>query len=167
MRAQELPTAAQVQAAIGRSIRERFSASTPMDDPARRSDDQRRAQPHLFLRPSQSSGPPFAGNRLFESEHGESIDDEVNLVVPAASTGGRSSPAIRMTSRYIYSNWSASSAALRLADFNVADPPPAVPRQRESAAHVLEFRAAGEDLFHRAEHLRSADVGNRPRHRRE
>ena len=68
------------------------------------------------------------------------IDDEVNLVVAGGNYGWPLIAGYQDDQSYIYSNWSASSpqpcASLK---FNVANPPPSVPRQRESAAHVLNF----------------------------
>ena len=74
-------------------------------------------------------GLTFAGNRLFDSEHGESIDDEVNLVVPGGNYGWPLIAGYQDDQSYVYANWSASSpepcASLT---FNVFNPPPSVPR---------------------------------------
>jgi len=90
----------------------------------------------------------FAGGQLFDSEHGESIDDEVNLVVPGGNYGWPLIAGYQDDQSYVYANWSASSpqpcASLT---FSVFNPPPSVPRQRESAAHVENFKPPVKTFF--------------------
>ena len=138
---QDLPTAAQVQAADwtlyqGKILRLNLDGSIPRDNPTLNG-----VRSHVYSYGHRNpQGLAFAGSRLFESEHGESIDDEVNLVVAGGNYGWPLIAGYQDDQSYVYSNWSASSpqpcASLT---FNVANPPPSVPRQRESQAHVANF----------------------------
>jgi len=90
----------------------------------------------------------FAGSRLFDSEHGESIDDEVNLVVAGGNYGWPLIAGYQDDQSYVYANWSASSpepcASLT---FNVFNPPASVPRQKESDAHLENFKPPVKTFF--------------------
>jgi len=139
--AQDLPTAAQVQASDwslyqGKILRINVDGSIPRDNPTING-----VRSHIYSYGHRNpQGLAFAGNRLFESEHGESIDDEVNLISPGGNYGWPLIAGYQDDQSYVYANWSASSpqpcASLK---FNVFNPPPSVPRQRESEAHVPNF----------------------------
>jgi PQQ-dependent dehydrogenase (s-GDH family) len=90
----------------------------------------------------------FAGRRLFDSEHGESIDDEVNLVEAGGNYGWPLIAGYQDDQSYVYANWSASSpqpcASLK---FDVFNPPASVPRQKESDAHVANFKPPVKTFF--------------------
>jgi len=90
----------------------------------------------------------FAGRRLFDSEHGESIDDEVNLVEAGGNYGWPLIAGYQDDQSYVYANWSASSpqpcASLK---FDVFNPPASVPRQKESDAHVANFKPPAKTFF--------------------
>ena len=139
--AQDLPTAAHVQAADwslyqGKILRINADGSIPRDNPTLNG-----VRSHVYSYGHRNpQGLAFAGDRLFASEHGESIDDEVNLVSPGGNYGWPLIAGYQDDQSYVYANWSASSpqpcAALT---FNVSNPPPSVPRQRESEAHVPNF----------------------------
>jgi PQQ-dependent dehydrogenase (s-GDH family) len=149
IRAQDLPTAAHVQAADwtlyqGKILRVNVDGSIPRDNPTING-----VRSHIYSYGHRNpQGLAFAGSRLFESEHGESIDDEVNLVVAGGNYGWPLIAGYQDDQSYVYSDWSASSpqpcASLT---FNVANPPPSVPRQRESAAHVLNFMPPMKTFF--------------------
>jgi PQQ-dependent dehydrogenase (s-GDH family) len=138
IRAQDLPTAADVQAADwtlyqGKILRFNVDGSIPRDNPTLNG-----VRSHIYSYGHRNpQGLAFAGHRLFASEHGESIDDEVNLVSPGGNYGWPLIAGYQDDQSYVYSNWSASSpqpcASLT---FNVFNPPPSVPRQRESEARV-------------------------------
>jgi PQQ-dependent dehydrogenase (s-GDH family) len=141
IRAQDLPTAAQVQAADwslyqGKILRINPDGSIPRDNPTLNG-----VRSHVYSYGHRNpQGLAFAGNRLFESEHGESIDDEVNLIVAGGNYGWPLIAGHQDDQSYTYANWSASSpepcASLK---FNVLNPPPSVPRQRESETHLPNF----------------------------
>ena len=104
-------------------------------DSSRQPVAQRRPQPHLYVRPSQSAGPGFGPTGLlYSSEHGPGTDDELNLIVAGSNYGWPHVAGYRDDRGYIYSNWSQSKgvacASLKFDEFG--DVPPSVPRQRES-----------------------------------
>jgi PQQ-dependent dehydrogenase (s-GDH family) len=140
-RAQDLPTMAEVQAADwstyqGKILRLELDGSIPRDNPTING-----VRSHIYSYGHRNpQGLVFAGTRLFDSEHGESIDDEVNLVVPGGNYGWPLIAGYQDDQSYVYSNWSASSPepCASLA-FNLANPPSSVPRQRESETHLPNF----------------------------
>lgn len=141
IRAQDLPTSAHVQAADwrlyqGKILRINVDGSIPRDNPTING-----VRSHIYSYGHRNpQGLAFADTRLFASEHGEGIDDEVNLVVPGGNYGWPLIAGYQDDQSYVYANWSASSpqpcASLT---FNVLNPPPSVPRLRESEARVPSF----------------------------
>jgi PQQ-dependent dehydrogenase (s-GDH family) len=140
-RAQDLPTLAEVQAADwstyqGKILRINLDGSIPRDNPMLNG-----VRSHIYSYGHRNpQGLVFAGDRLFDSEHGESIDDEVNLVVAGGNYGWPLIAGYQDDQSYVYANWSASSpqpcASLT---FGVFNPPASVPRQKESDAHLPNF----------------------------
>jgi len=140
-RAQDLPTPAEVQAGDwstyqGKILRLNVDGSIPRDNPVLNG-----VRSHIYSYGHRNpQGLVFAGTRLFDSEHGESIDDEVNLVVAGGNYGWPLIAGYQDDQSYVYANWSASSpqpcASLT---FNVFNPPASVPRQKESEAHLQNF----------------------------
>jgi PQQ-dependent dehydrogenase (s-GDH family) len=148
-RAQDLPTQAEVQAADwstyqGKILRLNVDGSIPRDNPMLNG-----VRSHIYSYGHRNpQGLVFAGTRLFDSEHGESIDDEVNLVVPGGNYGWPLIAGYQDDQSYVYSNWSASSpqpcASLTFSVFNV---PASVPRQKESDAHLQNFTPPVKTFF--------------------
>src|SRR6266850_6773872 len=148
-RAQDLPTLAEVQAADwstyqGKILRINIDGSIPRDNPAING-----VRSHIYSYGHRNpQGLAFAGNRLFESEHGESIDDEVNLVLPGGNYGWPLIAGYQDDQSYVYANWSASSpqpcASLK---FDVFNPPASVPRQKESGVHLKDFVPPAKTFF--------------------
>ena len=148
-RAQDLPTLAEVQAADwstyqGKILRLNVDGSIPRDNPMLNG-----VRSHIYSYGHRNpQGLVFAGTRLFDSEHGESIDDEVNLVVPGGNYGWPLIAGYQDDQSYVYSNWSASSpqpcASLTFSVFNV---PVSVPRQKESDAHLQNFTPPVKTFF--------------------
>ena len=109
-RAQDLPTLAEVQAADwstyqGKILRLNVDGSIPRDNPMLNG-----VRSHIYSYGHRNpQGLVFAGTRLFDSEHGESIDDEVNLVVPGGNYGWPLIAGYQDDQSYVYANWSASS----------------------------------------------------------
>ena len=140
-RAQDLPTQAEVQAGDwrtyqGKILRVNLDGSIPRDNPALNG-----VRSHIYSYGHRNpEGLVFAGTRLFDSEHGESIDDEVNLVVAGGNYGWPLIAGYQDDQSYVYANWSASSpqpcASLK---FDVFNPPASVPRQKESDVHLKDF----------------------------
>jgi PQQ-dependent dehydrogenase (s-GDH family) len=148
-RAQDLPTPAEVQAADwstyqGKILRLNLDGSIPRDNPVLNG-----VRSHIYSYGHRNpQGLVFADKRLFDSEHGESIDDEVNLVVPGGNYGWPLIAGYQDDQSYVYANWSASSpqpcASLT---FSVFNPPASVPRQTESAAQVENFKPPAKTFF--------------------
>jgi len=148
-RAQDLPTQAEVQAGDwstyqGKILRINLDGSIPRDNPVLNG-----VRSHIYSYGHRNpQGLVFAGTRLFDSEHGESIDDEVNLLVAGGNYGWPLIAGYQDDQSYVYANWSASSpepcASLT---FNVFNPPASVPRQKESEAHLQNFMPPVKTFF--------------------
>jgi PQQ-dependent dehydrogenase (s-GDH family) len=148
-RAQDLPTQTEVDASDwisyqGKILRLNLDGSIPRDNPTLNG-----VRSHIYSYGHRNpQGLVFAGTRLFESEHGESIDDEVNLVVAGGNYGWPLIAGYQDDQSYIYANWSASSpepcASLK---FDVFNPPASVPRLKEADAHVGNFKPPVKTFF--------------------
>jgi PQQ-dependent dehydrogenase (s-GDH family) len=139
--AQDLPTASAVKAQDwtlyqGKILRLNPDGSIPADNPVLNG-----VRSHIYSYGHRNpQGLAFDGSRLFESEHGESIDDEVNLVSAGGNYGWPLIAGYQDDQSYVYANWSKSSPEpCSSLMFNVLSVPPSVPRQRESEAHLSNF----------------------------
>jgi PQQ-dependent dehydrogenase (s-GDH family) len=148
-RAQDLPTLAEVQATDwstyqGKILRLNLDGSIPRDNPMLNG-----VRSHIYSYGHRNpQGLVFAGARLFDSEHGESIDDEVNLVVAGGNYGWPLIAGYQDDQSYVYANWSASSPEpCPSLTFNVFNPPPSVPRQKESDTHLQHFMPPVKTFF--------------------
>lgn len=153
--AQDLPTAEQVQAADwsmyqGKILRVNVDGSIPRDNPTING-----VRSHIYSYGHRNpQGLAFADKRLFDSEHGESIDDEVNLVTPGGelwvATHRRLSgrPVVRLRELV-----GVVTAALPLADVQRVESAGICAPAAGVRGARAEFRATGEDVFHRAERL--------------
>ena len=148
--AQDLPTAAQVHAADwtmyqGKILRINPDGSIPADNPVING-----VRSHIYSYGHRNpQGLTFTpGNRLFDSEHGESIDDEVNLVLPGKNYGWPLIAGYQDDQSYVYANWSASApepcASLK---FDVLNPPASVPRHKESELQLQDFMPPARTFF--------------------
>jgi PQQ-dependent dehydrogenase (s-GDH family) len=149
-RAQDVPSAADVEAKNwtvyqGKILRINPDGSIPSDNPVING-----VRSHIFSFGHRNpQGLIFApGNRLFDSEHGESIDDEVNLVLPGRNYGWPLIAGYQDDQSYIYANWSASApepcSSLK---FDVLNPPTSVPRHKESEFRVPNFMPPARTFF--------------------
>jgi PQQ-dependent dehydrogenase (s-GDH family) len=108
--AQDLPTSAQVRAKDwsnyqGKILRINFDGSIPPDNPEI---DGVRSHVYSFGHRNQL-GLVFGPNGLlYESEHGPSTDDEVNLIQSGGNYGWPNVAGYRDDKAYAYANWSAS-----------------------------------------------------------
>ena len=148
-RAQDLPTQAEVQASDwstyqGKILRINVDGSIPRDNPMING-----VRSHIYSYGHRNpQGLAFAGNRLFDSEHGESIDDEINLVVAGGNYGWPLIAGYQDDQSYVYANWSASSPQpCKSLTFNVFNPPASVPRQKESDTHLVNFKPPVKTFF--------------------
>ncbi|MEO8467497.1 MAG: glucose/sorbosone family PQQ-dependent dehydrogenase [Gammaproteobacteria bacterium] len=140
-RAQELPTAAQVQARDwqsyqGKILRVNLDGSIPTDNPVLNG-----VRSHVFTYGHRNpQGMAFgADGRLYESEHGQDTDDEVNRIDAGRNYGWPLIAGYKDDQYYTYANWSAS-APTPCANLEYGrDIPSTVPQTKESSANVPEF----------------------------
>jgi PQQ-dependent dehydrogenase (s-GDH family) len=134
-RAQDLPTAADVRAQDwstyqGKILRLNLDGSIPADNPVING-----VRSHIFTYGHRNpQGLVFSPRGLlYESEHGPSSDDEVNLIEAGRNYGWPQVAGYRDDKGYVYANWSAASpescSSLR---FDNLKPPRSVPQQKES-----------------------------------
>ncbi len=141
-RAQDLPTAADVLAKDwstyqGKILRLGLDGSIPADNPVLNG-----VRSHIYTYGHRNpQGLVFSpGGLLYETEHGPSSDDEVNLIQPGRNYGWPNVAGFIDDRGYVYANWSASSPTpCRELRFNNLQPPPSVPRQQESAWQHADF----------------------------
>ncbi len=135
-RAQDLPTADHVATRDwstyeGKILRLNPDGSIPPDNPTLNG-----VRSHIYTYGHRNpQGLGFGPNGLlYSSEHGPGTDDELNLIVAGGNYGWPHIAGYRDNRGYVYSNWSQSKgvpcASLKFDES--ADPPPSVPRQRES-----------------------------------
>jgi PQQ-dependent dehydrogenase (s-GDH family) len=139
--AQDLPTSAQVRAKDwsnyqGKILRINLDGSIPSDNPEIDS-----VRSHVFSYGHRNPlGLVFGPNGfLYESEHGPSTDDEVNLIESGRNYGWPNVAGYRDDKSYVYANWSASKgpACRDLPAGNAV--PASVPTQNESAWNDARF----------------------------
>jgi len=128
----------------GKILRINTDGSIPGDNPVING-----VRSHIFSFGHRNpQGLTFApGNRLFDSEHGESIDDEVNLVLPGRNYGWPLIAGYQDDQSYVYANWSAASQPCASLRFDVLNPPPSVPRHKESEFHLPDFMPPAKTFF--------------------
>jgi PQQ-dependent dehydrogenase (s-GDH family) len=139
--AQHLPTAADVSARDsskyqGKILRIEVDGSIPADNP--QIDGVRS---HVFSYGHRNPlGLAFgSGGLLYESEHGPSTDDEVNLIEAGRNYGWPNVAGYRDDKSYSYANWSASTSP-PCRNLPVGEAiPPSVPRQAETTWNDPRF----------------------------
>jgi PQQ-dependent dehydrogenase (s-GDH family) len=147
--AQDLPTAAEIRASDwsayqGKILRLNLDGSIPEDNPILNG-----VRSHIYtLGHRNPQGMAFDGNTLYASEHGESVDDELNAIRAGMNYGWPQIAGYLDDQAYVFSNWAASApepcASLR---FNVLAPPPSVPRQKESQSAIKNFLPPVKTFF--------------------
>lgn len=134
--AQRLPTQAEVNAKkwdayVGKVLRINRDGSVPADNPV-----LREVQSHVFTYGHRNpQGLCFIGENLFSCEHGPSVDDEINLLIPGGNYGWPLVAGYRDNMAYYFADWSrATQEAINKYDPNVPNvfPSPGVPVQRET-----------------------------------
>jgi PQQ-dependent dehydrogenase (s-GDH family) len=139
--AQDLPTAAEVNARDsskyqGKILRIEVDGSIPSDNPLIDG-----VRSHVFSYGHRNQlGLVFGpGGLLYESEHGPSTDDEVNLIEAGRNYGWPNVAGYRDDKSYVYANWSASTATpcRSLPEDDVI--PPSVPTEAETAWNNPRF----------------------------
>src|SRR5262245_22644960 len=142
--AQDLPTAAQVSAKDwsnyqGKILRINLDGSIPPDNP-----EINGVRSHVFSYGHRNPlGLVFGPSGfLYESEHGPSTDDEVNLIESGRNYGWPNVAGYRDDKSYVYANYSKSSpqpCASLGRGAGAGSPPPSVPTQKETAWNDPRF----------------------------
>jgi PQQ-dependent dehydrogenase (s-GDH family) len=146
----DLPTAAQVAAKNwtlyqGKVLRIAPDGSIPGDNPTVGG-----VRSHVFSYGHRNpQGLVFGpGGRLYESEHGPDVDDEVNLIEAGGNYGWPRVAGYRDDKAYVYANWSASAptpcASLPQGRGAI---PPSVPQQAESTFQAADFKPPIQTFF--------------------
>ena len=142
-RAQDLPTAAQVQARDwskyeGKILRLNPDGSIPPDNPTLDG-----VRSHVYSYGHRNpQGLVFASDgKLYASEHGPNTDDEVNLIQAGKNYGWPNVAGYKDDQAYAYANWSASKEVPCRSLTYTAYPqiPPSVPVQKESEWNHADF----------------------------
>ena len=140
--AQDLPTAAEVRAKDwskyqGKILRVELDGSIPADNP-----EISGVRSHIFSFGHRNPlGLAFGpGGKLYESEHGPSSDDEVNLIEAGRNYGWPIVAGRQDDQAYVYANWSASAPQPCASLPRGGDAIPAsVPTQTERSWHDPRF----------------------------
>jgi PQQ-dependent dehydrogenase (s-GDH family) len=141
IRAQELPVAADIAARNwrgyeGKILRMNLDGSIPDDNPLLNG-----VRSHVFTYGHRNpQGLAFGPDgRLYESEHGQDTDDEVNRIDAGRNYGWPLIAGYRDDQYYTYANWSAS-APTPCTDLQYGrEVPSTVPRTRESTVELRDF----------------------------
>jgi PQQ-dependent dehydrogenase (s-GDH family) len=134
--AQQLPTAAEVQAGDwrayeGKVLRIELDGSVPADNPTFDG-----VRSHVFTTGHRNAqGLAMAPDgTLYASEHGPSIDDELNRIVPGRNYGWPHVAGYQDDILYTYNEWSKSAPQpCSSLTFTEIVAPPGVPQHKESA----------------------------------
>jgi len=149
--AQDLPTAAQVAAKNwtsyqGKILRIAPDGSIPRDNPTIGG-----VRSHVFSYGHRNpQGLVFGpGGRLYESEHGPDVDDEVNLIEAGGNYGWPRVAGYRDDKSYVFANWSASAPApcASLPPQGRGGIPPSVPQQAENTFQAPDFKPPIQTFF--------------------
>ncbi|MEO7192427.1 MAG: glucose/sorbosone family PQQ-dependent dehydrogenase [Vicinamibacterales bacterium] len=134
--AQELPTPAEVAAKNwqhyeGKILRVNLDGSVPTDNPML---DGARSHVYTYGHRNAQGLIVAADGKIYASEHGPSVDDELNLIQAGKNYGWPYVAGYKDDQVYQYTNWSASSPApCSSLTFTEIVAPPSVPHQEESA----------------------------------
>ena len=150
-RAQDLPTAVEIasrrwDAYQGKILRLAPDGSIPRDNPVIGG-----VRSHIFSYGHRNpQGLVFGpGGRLYESEHGPDVDDEVNLIEAGGNYGWPRVAGYRDDKGYVWANWSASKptpcSALPPAGRGAI--PTVVPQQAESTFAAPNFKPPIQTFF--------------------
>jgi PQQ-dependent dehydrogenase (s-GDH family) len=150
-RALDLPTAAEIAAKNwtayqGKILRIAPDGSIPRDNPTVGG-----VRSHVFSYGHRNpQGLVFGpGGRLYESEHGPDVDDEVNLIESGGNYGWPRVAGYRDEKAYVYANWAASAPApcASLTQQGRGPIPPSVPQQPESSFQAADFKPPIQTFF--------------------
>ena len=149
IRAQELPTAADVQARNwrgyeGKILRINVDGSIPDDNPLLNG-----VRSHVYSYGHRNpQGMAFGPDgRLYESEHGQDTDDEVNRIDAGRNYGWPLIAGDKDDQYYTYANWSASAPTPCASLAYGRDVPSSVPRTKESDVDLPDFTPPLQTFF--------------------
>ncbi|MEP6915176.1 MAG: glucose/sorbosone family PQQ-dependent dehydrogenase [Acidobacteriota bacterium] len=161
--AQELPTPDEVRSGNfqkyeGKILRIALDGSVPADNPMLNG-----ARSHVYSyghRNAQGLA-QTADGKLYASEHGPSMDDELNLIQAGKNYGWPFVAGYRDDRVYVYANWSLSAPApCASLTFNDIVAPPSVPQQKETAWSAPNFMPPIRTFFTVGPEYRFASQGN-------
>ena len=164
IRSQELPTADDVrsrnfQRYKGKVLRIRLDGIRSGRQPHAR----RRAQPRVLGTGHRNAQGLIQApdGKLYASEHGPSLDDELNLIQAGRNYGWPHVAGYRDDRVYVYANWSRSAPApCSTLKFNDIVAPQGVPQQKESAWTAPNFMPPLRTFFTVGPEYRFAQQGN-------
>jgi PQQ-dependent dehydrogenase (s-GDH family) len=149
IRAQELPTAADIAARNwrgyeGKILRVNTDGSIPADNPVLNG-----VRSHVWSYGHRNpQGMAFGPDgRLYEAEHGQDTDDEVNRIDAGRNYGWPLIAGFKDDQYYTYANWSASSPTPCASLEYGRDVPSTVPRIKESDADLRDFTSPLATFF--------------------
>lgn len=149
IRAQELPTAADVAARNwrgyeGKILRVDLDGSIPADNPVLNG-----VRSHVFTYGHRNpQGLAFGPDgRLYESEHGQDTDDEVNRIDAGRNYGWPLIAGYKDDQYYTYANWSASAPTPCASLTYGRNVPSTVPRTKESDVNLADFTPPLKTFF--------------------
>ena len=149
-RAQDLPTAADVQARDwtkyeGKVLRLNLDGSIPSDNPSIGG-----VRSHILSYGHRNpQGLAFGlDGLLYASEHGPSTDDELNLIESGRNYGWPRVAGYQDDQSYVYGNWSASRPeSCSALTFSTSEIPASVPQEMESAWSHPDFQPPLQTFF--------------------
>jgi PQQ-dependent dehydrogenase (s-GDH family) len=161
--AQELPTEDDVrqknfQKYEGKILRLSLDGSIPADNPMLQG-----VRSHVYSYGHRNAQGLIQApdGKLYASEHGPSMDDELNLIQAGKNYGWPYVAGYRDDRVYVYANWSRSApdpcASLK---FNDIVAPPGVPQQKESAWTAPDFMPPLRTFFTVGPDYRFTEQGN-------
>ena len=160
---QELPTAEDVrtknfQRYEGKILRIGLDGSIPADNPTL---DGVRSHVYSYGHRNAQGLIQAPDGKIYASEHGPSMDDELNLIRPGQNYGWPFVAGYRDDRVYVYANWSLSAPApCSTLKFNDIVAPPSVPQQKESAWNAPNFVPPLRTFFTVGPEYRFAEQGN-------
>lgn len=151
IRAHELPTAADVAARHwpeiyqGKVLRINLDGSIPADNPTIRGV---RSHVYSYGHRNPQGLAMTADGAIYESEHGPSMDDEVNRIRPGRHYGWPFVAGHQDDRVYVYANWSQSAPTpCASLPFDPVIAPPSVPQQPERAWRDPAFAPPIQTFF--------------------
>jgi len=163
IRAQELPTADDVrsrnfQRYEGKVLRIELDGSVPSDNPTLGG-----VRSHIYSYGHRNAQGLIQApdGKLYASEHGPSMDDELNLIQAGRNYGWPYVAGYADDRVYVYADWSRSAPApCSTLKFNDIVAPPSVPQQKETAWSAPDFTPPLRTFFTVGPEYKFAEQGN-------